>query len=367
MSKRVNKLLGLEIDEVSLVDRPANQHGLVAITKRDEGPVDEIYDAQGNLIDPSTLQAGDYFYTENGEEFQALTEEQVAELEGTEVPDDLSGLTQEDLDSLSDDEFAALQNSGQLAGVGKADAAITGGASSLFQTGRKIADRALGSARSGFHHSVHGSPTRTSDVNERAARTGAHVGRNRMRYGAGGVAVAGYGAGRRTTASKSLGAEVLQELSKAYTDGDRDQIVSKALEAADSRASAAERQARIAVSKAARIEEQREYETYVELAKSYELPIEADELGGILQVIAKSGLSPEQLDTVDRIFCAAGEQTLYGEVGSAGIAPSSVMEQVAARAHELVGKNDFTLEQATTALFENDDRAYLEYLAETGH
>lgn len=359
MSKRVSRLLGLEIDEVSLVDRPANQHGLVTITKRDEDPVDEIYDAEGNLLDPENLQPGDVFYAvdESGElaEFEAVPADQDDDFQ---VPDDLSQEEYED----------------ELAGVGKSAAsAITGGAHSAFQTGRKTATRLLGDLRGGYGHGRAGHPTTVYMENGRgsdsARKLGAHAGRNRNAYAAGGGSGAvGFAAGRRkTTTAKSLGAEVLTELSKAYTDGDRDQIVSKAIAQADSRASAAERRAQIAISKAQAIEDQREYEQYVELAKSYELPVDVNDLGEILQTIAKSGLSDEQLDTVDRIFLAAAETRIYDEVGAGGIAPSSVEEVVKAQAYELVGKNDLTVEQATVALYENNDRAYLEYLAETGH
>lgn len=366
MSKRVSRLLGLEIDEVSLVDRPANQHGLVTITKRDEDAVDEYFDAEGNPVDLNDLQPGDYFYDADENEHRAYTPEQLEvietlEAEGYEVPDDIS-----ELDELTE----------ELASVGKADgAAITGGAHSAVQAGRKLSTRLLRDLKGGYAHGRAGVAPAYGPAQrggEAARKTGAFVGRNRDAVLAGsGGGVAAYGAGhhngRRVTSSKSLGAEVLESLSKAYTDGDRDQVVSKAIEAADSRANAAERRAQVAFAKAQAIEEQRELEQYVELAKSYELPVEADDLGEILQVIAKSGLNEDQLDLVDRIFLAAGEQSLYAEQGAAGIAPSSVEEVVKARAYEVIGKSDLSLEQATTALFESDDRAYLEYLAETGH
>lgn len=371
MSKRVNKLLGLEIDEVSLVDRPANQHGLVTITKRDEDPVDEFYDADGNLLDSSELQPYDVVFNADGEQIELtpledLSDDELAEL-GIEIPDDLS-----ELDDYEDEDA----DERQLAGVGKAAPAVTGGERTAFQAGRKLSTRLLGDLRGGYAHGRSGvAPANygpTTRGGERARKTGAFVGRNRdavIAGGGGGSAAfaTGHHRGRKSTASKSLGAEVLAELSKAYTDGDRDQIVSKAVEMAESRAQAAERRANIAFSKAERLEQQRELEAYVELAKSYELPVEAEDLGEILQVIAKSGLTEEQLNLVDRIFIAAGETAIYDEVGKAGIAPSSVEEVVKARAYELVGKNDLSLEQATTALFEADDRAYLEYLAETGH
>jgi hypothetical protein len=72
MGRTVKRLSGLEIDEISLVDRPANQHGLVAIAKNDsqEEDMPTLFDADGNEVDESQLQVGDFVYDEDGVEYQ---------------------------------------------------------------------------------------------------------------------------------------------------------------------------------------------------------------------------------------------------------------------------------------------------------
>lgn len=133
----MNRLTGLEIDEISTVDRPANQHGLVAITKRDTtgDPMGTgLYDETGRELDEAELQPGMVVLDEN-QEPRVLLDEETAEalaaegvdLEdtddilaalGVEIPDDPSGL----------DAYEEEPQS-ELAAVGKAAPAwVTGGA-----------------------------------------------------------------------------------------------------------------------------------------------------------------------------------------------------------------------------------------------
>lgn len=356
--KQVSRLLGLEIDEVSSVDRPANQHGLVTITKRDGDPMSKLFDAEGNEVDPTTLQVGDIVYDESDTELEyvdARTAEALA-AEGEElfVPDEF--LTNE---ALSD------ENEDELVGVGKASAMPD-----FFQAGKKIKSRALHAleeAGEGYSHGRTGQArtvTAGREVNVNARRAGAHVGRNVNAYTTGAAAgstgaVYGRRKGRKSV-HKSLGDTVLTELSKALTEGDRDQVISKAMEHVEE----ANERAMEAISKAERLEQQAELVEYVELAKSYELPVDETELGPILQVIAKSGLTNGQLELVDQIFHAASESTRYDELGSGGIAPSAVEEVVKSYAHEVVAKSDLSEAQATVALFEQNPEMYDAYLSE---
>ena len=63
MTRMVKRLSQLEIDEVSLVDRPANQHGLVAIAKNDqEDAMPDLFDAEGTPVELEDLQVGDFVY-----------------------------------------------------------------------------------------------------------------------------------------------------------------------------------------------------------------------------------------------------------------------------------------------------------------
>ena len=68
--RKVKQINDLVIDEISLVDKGANQHAVVTIAKRAEGEEEsnnmEIYDEQGNLLDPDALQDGDVVFDADG-------------------------------------------------------------------------------------------------------------------------------------------------------------------------------------------------------------------------------------------------------------------------------------------------------------
>lgn len=84
-----NKLFAMEIDEVSLVDRPANQHASVLISKADT-PEEEAMgyvDADGNPIDESALEHGDVVYGDNGDPFVFVEEGREADFEVEDFED----------------------------------------------------------------------------------------------------------------------------------------------------------------------------------------------------------------------------------------------------------------------------------------
>lgn len=357
MTKTVRRLSGLEIDEVSLVDRPANQHGLVAITKRDEGPM--LYDADGNPVDEADLEPGDFVYDENGTEFRALSDDDVQQLEDEAN----SGYEGEDFDS-------------PLAELAVAKALYSGDASRKILTAGTARSRASGRARNAGSRTADYFAPRTGGRKYQAGTKGPGGMQgytdsrqlNVRRAGVAGAAVTGgasttfaVGRGRRGEAHKSLGQELMEELSKAASDDDRDYVISKAFEQLEE----SEALALEAISKADALADQAELGEYVELAKGYELPVDVTDLGAILQDISKA-LSPAQLDVVDRIFTFAGDAfaSQNEEIGSSGYQPSALMGQVADYAYEVVGKSDLTPEQATVALFESNPEAYDAYLSE---
>lgn len=357
----VNRLLGLEIDEVSLVDRPANQHGVVAFTKRDTtgGHMGTgLYDAQGNEFDESELEPGMTVLDGDGE-LRVLLDQDTAEAladEGIDLED-----TDSILDALDFDSEDQLETVGKGRGsdlIGRAQgatgrgllrmgnygargqAAITGGASSLKQTGRRVKDQAL---------------TLRDEVRTNP-RTGKYA------AVAGGGAAGGFVSGR---ASKSLGHDVLADLSKAYTDGERDDVLGRAFEGVEYQLSKADARATRAEQIAKSLLDREELMEFGEIAKGYELPVDPMDLAPILQTIAKSGLNEAQLDLVDRLFHAAGE-AIYAEQGFSGSNQSGVMELIGGEALELVGKadGDFTPEQAAVAIMAAQPGAYEDYLYE---
>lgn len=346
MGRMVKRLSNLEIDEVSLVDRPANQHGLVAIAKADQEkdmPQNALFDAKGDEVYEDELQPGDFVYDETGQEFQ-VAEGGDEDEDGAEDGADEGG---------EDDEVGKAGGFGNLA----RDAAGRGSAfarrkASSYGTAASMEGRAL---------------RRAASERARGARQGAeqHVRRNRVRYAAGAAGVGGlgvgYGSGR---VGKSLGDQVLEELSKAYTDDDRDQVIAKAMGRIEEVAKRNEQLEEAMVT----LIEDRDATMFREVAKSYELGDE-DELGGLL-LRASQVMDEDDVALLDRIFSSAGEiqKSYFEEVGIIGGGESTILDQVYGMATEVVAKgaeSGLTQEQAVTAMFDANPDAYDAYEAET--
>lgn len=70
----------MEIDEISLVDRPANQHAAVVIAKREEETVpEEIYNEAGEPVAFDALEEGDVVYDGDGNAYQFTYEPEAQE------------------------------------------------------------------------------------------------------------------------------------------------------------------------------------------------------------------------------------------------------------------------------------------------
>jgi hypothetical protein len=315
---RVKRLTDIEIDEVSVVDRPANQHGLIAFSKSTgigDGPNYEedsmpdqdnaIYDSDGDEVDVDLLDHGDVVYDGEGNEY-VYVEEAAEESVGKGLVDDVKG------------------------------------GAKLF--------------RGGFRN-----PKMNVDTDSGLFRAGQHVGRHKGKYvagGAGGAALIGGGA---YAVKKSAGDEVLEALSKAVTDEDRDGIIAKALNEVE-----------IYKAQAQEVAEKLEYEQdlritseYISKAAEYNLPVSPEILGPILKSVA-AVLTDEQLDILDALFEAVGD-ALYEEVGYVGDTDNqSVLNMVDGMADEMVGKADVSKAEAMVAMFEANPTAYEAYLAENG-
>lgn len=297
-----NKLSDMEYDEISLVGRPANQDSLVSFSKSatlEDSVEEDLYDETGAPVDVDELEPGDVVYTNDGQAFEFVIED-------------------------DDDEEV---------GKGMIDEKIKGFKS--FAT-RRYAN----------------APGEASKWNKKKmARDGA-IGA----AGVGGVGAAGY-----AMASKS--STVLEDLSKALTDADRDVVVSKALADAEARADRAERIAKAAAEELMYAQDERLTEAYISKAAEYNLPVNPEILGPILKSVAEV-LSEQELDVLDQLFAAIGDD-IYREVGYVG-GSSNVFDEIEATANQLVGKSDLTHEQAILALLESNPDAYTAYNAERG-
>ena len=361
MGRQVKKLSGLEIDEVSLVDRPANQHGLVAIAKREDDDMPpEIFDADGNGVDEEELEHGDVVYDGAGDEF-VFIENEVDENEY----DEAVGKAGTDLavrgvaSRLHGAKAEAIRwSTGQRMGTRR----LAGGAKNAGRNARDAGGRAktrLGDEKLATQMFA----GRKGPQARRAAEAGGqHVNSHRGYYAGGAGAAAGGAAGYNM--HKSLGDQVLEELSKSLTDNDRDEVIAKAMDYMEEISKRSDKLEELVIS----MRDQRENEDFVELAKGYELPIDPEGIGGLMQR-ASQVLPQEDVATLDRLFSSVGEIAKnggYDQIGYDGTYESDVLSQVYAVAGEAISKADSSLtqEQAVTALFSANPDAYDEYESE---
>ena len=383
--RTVRKLSGLEIDEVSLVDRPANQHGLVAFAKADEeSSMDPIFDAEGREVDPEQLEHGDVVYAESGEELVFVEDGEPGGGLGEVDDGDYGGY---DGDQFADGTvgYAVDDEDREAAGVGKAlfplSAAKLKGGARLAR--REVGGRARGarnavtSSRAAGYKTAAGMQARGMfDVGRAGARQagsvagdyGSRVARNpgAQAFAGGGAAAGGatFASRRRDRVGKSLGEQVNVALSKALTEDERDAVISKAMDLLGDVVAKNERLEQVV----ADLIEDRELEEYGEIAKGYDgLPVEptssAASCTGSPTCSSRTSWPPWT------VFKAASDAGLYDEVGYGGGHNSdanAVLEQVYALAGQTVGKaqGSITAEQAVTAIFEANPAAYDEYEAE---
>lgn len=333
MSRRISKLFDMEFDEISVVDRPANQGGLIAIAKSDEDQegLMNLYDSDGSPVSEDELVEGDVVYDTEGNEYEFVVDDEDVE------------------------KAMAVDAAGTATRVGSALVPSTAKRPRFLPWHQsKAGYRAKGAY-----------PEGTS----RAYRFGGNVANNKTAYAAGASGVGGVGAGVGITAlhnrgdhvTKSLGDEVLESLSKAATEFDRDEIIAKALDEVEIVKSENE-ELRKALEFA---EDMRITDAFISKAAEYNLPVSPEILGPILKSVAEV-LSDEELDVLDALFNSVGD-ALYNEIGYVGDTDNtSVLDAVNSYADELVGKSDLSNAEAFVTLMEANPAAYDAYLAENG-
>ena len=348
MSVRRNRLHDKTIDEVSLVDRAANQLANIAFSKaanqEDDMPEQlELFDEDGFPVDTDSLDINDVVYDADGNP-------------GVIVPDD-------------DDADMEYEDDGEL--VGKAYAVGAGGVADRL--GSALLPSASKRPRFLAGHQFKEGWRRKGAFGAGASRsykTGGNMSRNRGKYAVGAAVPAGAGAaygGKKyyddRSVGKSLGDAVLEELSKAASEDERSEIIASAMQEVE----IAKAQAEQAMAYAEQAQDEQLEIAFISKAAEYNLPVSPEVLGPILNS-ASAVLSDEQLDVLDQLFSGIGEY-LYEELGVVGDTDNDdVYSQVDLAARELVGKADGSIstEQATTMMFETNPAAYEQYLAENG-
>jgi len=331
MNQNVKRLFDIEIDEVSVVDRPANQHGLIAFAKNDDS-VDEtpaLFDETGEEVPAEILEHGDVVFDAEGNEYVYVEDE-------VDSDDDV----EKGMFTGFAEKFAASK-AGQkvlphlVNGAEKAGTSYRGAMTS--EAGQSLA---------------RGTKRTTGWMKENPGKS--------LALAATGGGAAGYALSKAEMSDHmSLGDSVLEELSKAVTERDREEIIAKAMDEVE----IAKAQAAEAYEYAAAIEDARIEDAFISKAAEYNLPVAPEVFGPILKSIAEA-LTDEELELVDELFSAIGD-ALYNEIGYVGDTDNvSVLDTVNGLASEFVGKADVSYEQAFTAMFESNPSAYDAYLAE---
>lgn len=260
MKRSAKRVSNMEIDEISLVDKGANQHAMITIAKRapEEEMMPELYDEDGELLDENTLQDGQIVWDDEGNAYQFSLEE-------------------EDDDETEDER--------ELESVGK------------------------------------------SAFLERPAPV-----------------------------TKSFKDEILEELSKAHSDGDRDEVLSKAF----GRIEEIEKRYRQAEQIAKSERDLRLTREYISKAAEYNLPVDPAELGPVLYRMAET-MSYDDCAVIAKCLDGASEM-IFAEAGFIGGGDNDdIMSQVEAQAFE-IGKSASA--ENIAKVFDEHPDAYDQYLAD---
>lgn len=262
MPKPIKNLTNMEIDEISLVDKGANQHAMITIAKRapeeDEMPAEfDLFDESGEVLDQGSLEDGQVVYDAEGNAYEFnLDAEEVPEREPEPV-----------------------------------------GKSAFFEE-------------------------------------------------------------REPAKQSGFAASVMEELSKAFTDSDRDQVIAKAL----GRVEELEKQSQ-EIAKAAQAERDlRLTREYISKAADYNLPVDPRELGPVLYRMAET-MSYDDCAVIAKCLETAGE-ALFQEVGYQGGGDNAdIMDQVSAFATERVEVGKSAGAADIVGVLDDNPGAYDEYLA----
>lgn len=252
----------MEIDEISLVDKGANQHAMITIAKRapEEEEMPKLYNESGELLpEDHEFSEGEVVFDESGQGYEWVVED----------------------DQPADDR--------ELETVGK---------SAFFED--------------------------------------------------------------HAPATNDFTKQVMEELSKAFSDDDRDKVIAKALGRVDEIQKALDRQAEIAKSE----RDLRLTREYISKAAEYDVPVDPKDLGPVLYRMAEQ-MSYEDCSVIAKCLETAN-QGIFEETGyRGGGANNDVMEMVEAYASEEIAKaaDKPGMPQMVARVFDENPAAYDEFLA----
>lgn len=359
--KVIKNVTDMEIDEISVVDRGGNQFADVVIAKRADEEEDvpeeiELFDEHGEPV--SSLEDGQVVYDESGNAYQFEADDEVDGIEL--VTDDVEAAEGEA--EVTDEEIAAELDESELElAKGFSDTFLRLGnkAKSLVPQAKNTASAFTAGVKN--KPNIAGPMTQTQN---KANKAGGFINRNqgKIAIGAAGTAggagaVSAFGNKDKSGIQKSFSEEVMEELSKAMTDEDRDEVLSKALGAVEQALEAQAEYAEIAKSE----RELRLTNEYIAKAADYNLPVDPAELGPVLYRMVET-MSHEDCAVIAKCLDSASS-ALFDEVGYIGGGDNvDPLERVNALAAESVSKSD-ELHGAFLDVMDSNPGAYDEYLA----
>lgn len=389
MARKVNKLSDLQIDEVSLVDKPANPHAEVLLSKRDDDESDLDEELGKNAPDPSGMHVpgGDYRdddEDEDDEEKRRRKKEKNKEsyekgffsnlvnkilIGESTTPEGHDGnISHEDDVSKVGPQGMNLPYGQQM--MGQPAPGPQGGMPGMPGMGGAQAFPAMGGQMPGQMQSGPQLPDEVIQYiraleQQVAEQQGQGQGRQQQAPGKEDMNVNPFGKRDEELSADEL--SFLQDLAKNLEDDEQREAVNKAMDEvrkANERAEQAEQ-----IAKAER--EHRMNQVYIEKARSFVgLPVNAQEFGPVLKRLHET-MSEEDVDVIEKALSAANETIASGgffsEIGKgtgfgADLEPISKIDQ---EAKALVEKSDgMSMEAARAQVIEQNPALYDEYLRE---
>lgn len=365
MSKRrrkVNKLTDLEIDEVSLVDRGANQHASLLISKRDD---DELEKNNPDSMDLD-LEDDDEDEDDDVEKgyFRSLIDKMFGE-STTDLDDDGN------IADMDDIEKAGLMPGQQLPYGQQPMGQPAPGPQNAMPPGPQAFPSAPMPGQMPQQQQMPGQmqagPPLPDEVIQYIQQLEQQVA---MMQGEGGKPSSNPQEEDVNPFGKSVehddDYEFLQELSKNLEDEEQRETITKALEAvekANTRAEAAE-----TIAKAER--DYRVTQEFIAKARAFTgLPVPADEFGPVLKKLSEA-LDEAEYDLVTKVLSSASESVangIFGEVGKRGtISDFETISKAESKAAEISKTESISKEAALARVFEQNPEMYDEFLQEQG-
>lgn len=351
MTKKVNKLSDLEIDEVSLVDRGANQHASVEFYKNLEGE-EGVEKASPDQSDVHVNETLDEDEEEENEVEKSFFSKLISKVFSTELA------TQRDDDGTMSE--VGKTNPGFQMPYGQQPMGQPApGPQNMMPAGPQAfpADPNMGEAPA----DVQAGPPLPDEVIDYIQQLEEALAQAQGQEGGGDNQMQEDDVSDIGKQHADMDeAEFLAELAKSLHDEDQREQIAKAerlVKQANERAEAAE-----TIAKAER--DHRLNQEFVSKARSYtNLPISAEEFGPVLKRL-HDVMDEADVAMIEKALLAGNEATanFFGEVGKRG--DNAVLtDRLDTVAKSLVEKNDgMSMEQARAKALESDPSLYDEYL-----